>query len=78
MKDVVLFERGKKEKNNNLGLWWHGRASTGTAVPPQARAVPSLLEFFLGFFPDGFGQARAVQSFLVNGFNFFLLFRIIF
>jgi len=30
MKDVVLFGRGKKEKNNNLGLWWHGRASTGT------------------------------------------------
>ena len=43
-------------------------------MPPQARAVPSLLEFFFG----GFGQARAVPNFLINDFKFFSLFRIIF
>jgi len=51
--EIFLMKNEGRRKGKKLGIWWlevwHGRATTGTAVPLQARAVPI--------------QARAVPSF---------------
>jgi len=61
VKEVVLFEWGRRGRKKNLVI---GGNCGGSAVPPQARAVPLLLvnDFkFFSFFRIIFGQIPIKQ-----------------